>query len=221
MAKKKNESNRARKVRRAVVGKFKIDNKPKKSGGKKSGSNKKSGAKKSTTTTATTPKKSNTGVKKVTTPKKGTKREGRFEGMTTSEIRDFKEKKGRGKFAKEEVAPIVEPVELAPTETQLPETTSSFDYEGALSDMKAEYEERQRLAEEKYARAIAEYEQGERTQMENQARSGQQAEYKLGSPSERMRGGTFGFRRRKRRLMGGIGAVNSLAAGAGGGMLNF
>jgi len=224
MAKKKNESNRARKVRRAVVGKFKIDNKP-----KKSGSNKKSGAKKSTTTattaTTTTPKKSG-GTKKGGTKKggdgskKGTKREGRFKGMTTSDIREFREQK-RNKNLNDTVTP--EPAELDPTETQLPVETSEpgFDYEGALSNLKAEYEERQRLAEENYAQRLAKFEQGERTQMENQARSGQQAEYKLGSPSERMRGGTFGFRRRKRRLMGGIGAVNSLAAGAAGGMLNF
>ena len=221
MAKKKNESNRARKVRRAVVGKFKIDNKP-----KKSGSNKKSGAKKSTTTATTattTPKKSGGTKKGGDGSKKGTKREGRFKGMTTSDIREFREQK-RNKNLNDTVTP--EPAELDPTETQLPldpvETSEpAFDYEGALADMKAEFAEQRRIDEENYSRQLAKFEQGERTQMENQARSGQQAEYKLGSPSERMRGGTFGFRRRKRRLMGGIGAVNSLAAGAAGGMLNF
>jgi len=204
MARKKNESNRARKIRRGVVGKFKIDNKPKKSGGTKKGGTKKS----------TTPKKGGDGSKK------GTKKEGRFKGMTTDEIRDFRIQKGKGKFATETEPQKVEPVELDPTETQLPLEPSepAFDYEGALEDMRADFAEQQRLSEENYARQLAKFEQAERTQMENQARSGQQAEYKLGSPSERIKGGTFGFRRRKRRLMRGI--ASTLAAGTGG-MLNL
>ncbi len=145
--------------------------------------------------------------------------------------KDFRAKMKIGKNNQPKQAdPVVDPVDLNTTETQLPETTPSFDYKGALAEMRAEFEERQRLADEKHARQVAEFEQGERTQMENQARAGQQTEYKLGSPSERMRGGTFGFRRRRKqqkmanRLMSGIGAVNSLAAGAGSaasGMLNF
>ena len=209
MARKKNESNRARKVRRAVVGKFKIESKPKAKATPKAEPKPKVKAK----------PKANNQKAKGSGAKKGTKKSGRFEGKTTAEIRAFKEAKGRGKFAKEEVSPIVEPVELDTTETQLPDTTPSFDYEGALAEMKAEFEERQRLADEKYARKVAEFEQAERTQMENQARAGQQTEYKLGSPSERMRGGTFGFRRRKKRgLMRGI--ASTLAAGTSG-MLNF
>lgn len=78
-------------------------------------------------------------------------------------------------------------------------------------------EERRRLADE----AERQFELDQRTMLGNEARAGQQTEYKFGSISGRKRGGTFGFRRRKRRLMGGIGAVNSLAAGAASGMLNF
>ena len=146
--------------------------------------------------------------------------------------KDFRAKMKIGKNNKPAQAdPVVEPVELDTTETQLPDTTPAFDYDGALADIRADYEERARLEKEQYAARLAEFEQGERTQMENQARAGQQTEYKLGSPSERMRGGTFGFRRRRKqqqkmanRLRSGIGAVNSLSAGAGSaasGMLNF
>lgn len=206
MARKK-EGNRARKIRRGVVGKFKTGTTNSKKGG--GSSSKKGGGDGS---------------------KKGTKRSGRFEGKTTAEIRAFKEAKGKGKFAPPAES-VVEPVDLDTTETQLPDTTPAFDYDGALADIRADYEERARLEKEQYAARLAEFEQGQRTQMENQARAGQQTEYKLGSPSERMRGGTFGFRRRRKqqqkmanRLRSGIGAVNSLSAGAGSaasGMLNF
>jgi len=159
------------------------------------------------------------------------KRDKRAEQQENKAKRDRlkrRQDKGIGRFAPKDLpatGPTPEPVDLDSTVGQLPvgqiPSEPGFDYEGALADMRAEFEERQRLADEKYSRQVAEFEQGERTQMENQARAGQQTEYKLGSPSERMRGGTFGFRRRKRRLMGGIGAVNSLAAGAASGMLNF
>jgi hypothetical protein len=149
--------------------------------------------------------------------KKGKKRSGRFAGMTSAEIKAFRVKKGKVDQPATGPTELPEPVSTT-TDTQIP-SAPEFDYEGALEDMRAEFEERQRLADEKYQKRLAEFELTERTQMDNQARSGQQTEYKLGSPSERMRGGTFGFRRRKnRKLMRGI--ASTLAAGTGG-MLNL
>jgi len=83
--------------------------------------------------------------------------------------------------------------------------------------------EDERLAAEEQRRLEAEaqrqFELSERTMLGNEARAGQQTKYKFGSISGRKRGGTFGFRRRKRRLMGGIGSA--VSAGSGGGTLNM
>jgi len=91
-------------------------------------------------------------------------------------------------------------------------------YTGKLDELR----EQQRLEAEKYRREQAaaqrQFELDQRTMLGNEARAGQQTEYKFGSISGRKRGGTFGFRRRKRRLMGGIGSA--VSAGSGGGTLN-
>jgi hypothetical protein len=187
MAKKKNESNRARKIRRGVVGKYKVDTTNSKKRGGGDGS------------------------------KKGTKRSGRFAGMTTEEIRDFRAKKKAQRDT---------------TTTTTDTTTEDFempDFEGmfaAQADLYTgkldELREQQRLEAEKYRREQAaaqrQFELDQRTMLGNEARAGQQTEYKFGSISGRKRGGTFGFRRRKRRLMGGIGSA--VSAGSGGGTLN-
>lgn len=103
------------------------------------------------------------------------------------------------------------------------------DFRGMLSDqsdlftdqLEAMREEDRLAAEEERRLAAAaqkQFERDQRTMLGNEARAGQQAEYKFGSISGRKRGGTFGFRRRKRRLMGGIGSA--VSAGSGGGTLN-
>ena len=136
-----------------------------------------------------------------------------------------RERKGIGRFAPKDL-PNTGP-DPTPVDSQQPETV---DVQGIL-DTQADLltskldtmREDARLAAEEQRRFEAEeqrrLELSERTMLGNEARSGQQAEYKFGSISGRKRGGTFGFRRRKRRLMGGI--SSAVSAGSGGGTLNM
>ena len=195
MARKKNEGNRARKIRRGVTEKYK---------------------------TGTT----NSNKGKGAGTKKGTKRTGRFAGMTNKEIRAFREKKGKGKFAKDGDGTNQD---TTPGTDNVVSDFEMPDFQGMLDAQSASYanqldslREEQRLEAEQYrlqqAEAQRQFELDQRTMLGNEARAGQQTEYKFGSISGRKRGGTFGFRRRKRRLMGGIGSA--VSAGSGGGTLN-
>jgi len=114
------------------------------------------------------------------------------------------------------------PIQPEQTQFEMP------DFEGMLAERDARYQEdmrnaiaAQRAAEEEYRRQALEqqrqFELAQRTMLGNEARAGQQPTYQLGTPSDAKRGGTFGFRRRQRRLMGGIAPTLSAAAG---GMLN-
>ena len=191
MARKKNEGNRARKIRRGVTEKYKT-------GTTNSNKGKGSGA------------------------KKGTRRTGRFAGMTTAEIRAFKDaKRAKKDGTGQDTTPGPDNVE---SDFEMP------DFQGMLDAQSASYanqldslREEQRLEAEQYrlqqAEAQRQFELDQRTMLGNEARAGQQTEYKFGSISGRKRGGTFGFRRRKRRLMGGIGSA--VSAGSGGGTLNM
>jgi len=188
MAKRKNESNRARRIRRGVVGKYKVDTTNSKKRGGGDGS------------------------------KKGTKRSGRFAGMTTEEIRDFRAtKKAQRDTATATTDTTTEDFEMADFQGML--DTQADLYTSQLDGLR----EQQRLDAEQYRREQAaaqrQFELDQRTMLGNEARAGQQTEYKFGSISGRKRGGTFGFRRRKRRLMGGIGSA--VSAGSGGGTLNM
>lgn len=91
-------------------------------------------------------------------------------------------------------------------------------YQDQLDTIRAENAAR----EEEYRRQAEEqrrqFELGQRAMIGNEARAGQQASYQLGGPPGSRRGGTFGFRRRQRRLMGGI--SSAVAAGMGSGTLN-
>jgi len=95
-------------------------------------------------------------------------------------------------------------------------------YEASLNQMREE----QMAAQAEYQRQAAEqqkqFELAQRTSLGNQARSGQQVDYQLGGSPGMRRGGTFGFRRRPRQLMGGIGASAMVApvAALAGGTLN-
>jgi hypothetical protein len=84
-------------------------------------------------------------------------------------------------------------------------------YQSELESMRAE----QVAAAEEYRRQADEqrrqFELAQRTTIGNEARAGQQAEFKLGSDPGMKRGGTYGFRRRRRQaLMGGISAGSML-----------
>ena len=130
----------------------------------------------------------------------------------------------RGRFAPKDLpdtGTTPEPVEfnfeMPDVEGMVESTLDSFSNEldALREDNRLAAEEERRLA----AEAQRQFELDQRTMLGNEARAGQQTEYKFGSISGRKRGGTFGFRRRKRRLMGGIGSA--VSAGSGGGTLNM
>jgi hypothetical protein len=130
--------------------------------------------------------------------------------------------KGKGRFAPPpDTGPTPTPVEF---NFEMPDVEGMLDTQADIftSQLDAMREDDRLAAEEQRrfeAEAQRQFELSERTMLGNEARSGQQAKYKFGSISGRKRGGTFGFRRRKRRLMGGIGSA--VSAGSGGGTLNM
>ena len=84
-------------------------------------------------------------------------------------------------------------------------------YQSELESMRAE----QVAAAEEYRRQADEqrrqFELAQRTTIGNEARASQQADFKLGSDPGMKRGGTYGFRRRRRQaLMGGINSAGML-----------
>jgi hypothetical protein len=114
------------------------------------------------------------------------------------------------------------PIQPEQTQFEMP------DFQGMMDEQEASYQaelesmrEAQRAAEEEYRRQALEqqrkFELAQRTMLGNEARAGQQASYQFGGAPGSKRGGTFGFRRRPRSVMGGI--APTLAA-ATGGMLN-
>lgn len=171
---------------------------------------------------------------------------GKFKGLTDLQIESKKEKiRGRRAEQQENKARRDKkkrrqnkeigrfaPPDLPDTGTTPEPEEFNFempDFQGMLDAQSASYanqldslREEQRQAAEEYrlqqAEAQRQFELDQRTMLGNEARAGQQTEYKFGSISGRKRGGTFGFRRRKRRLMGGIGSA--VSAGSGGGTLN-
>jgi ATPase subunit of ABC transporter with duplicated ATPase domains len=99
---------------------------------------------------------------------------------------------------------------------QMPDYQSMMDaqyarYQSEIESMRAE----QAAAAEEYRRQADEqrrqFELAQRTAIGNEARAGQQADFKLGSDPGMKRGGTYGFRRRRRQaLMGGINSAGML-----------
>ena len=97
------------------------------------------------------------------------------------------------------------------------------EYEAQLTRMRQEQEAAQLEYQRQAAEQQKQFELAQRTSLGNQARAGQQANYQLGGAAGMRRGGTFGFRRRRRQLMGGIGASGLAGATASantGGTLN-
>lgn len=119
-------------------------------------------------------------------------------------------------------------VDFQPFEPDMPDfqgmmEQQAADYQNQLAAMRAE----QAAAAEEYRRQAEEqrrqFELQQRTMIGNEARAGQQASFQLGGAPGMKRGGTFGFRRRRRSLMGGIGASGLAGAPASantGGTLN-
>lgn len=143
--------------------------------------------------------------------KKGTKRTGRFTGMTTAEIRDFRTKKRQPK--QEQV--------IKPTDPQIPgQAEPAFDYQAELRNLQIDYQDQLRQQQQAMEAERQQRELYERTMMANQARAGQSAEYQLGSPTKRTRGGTFGFGRRRRKLLPAMRSMLGGISGATGGSLN-
>ena len=135
-----------------------------------------------------------------------------------------KQERKRNKNATAITDPVVS--EIPTPETFEPDTP---DFEGMMAERDAQYQRdldavraENEAAMEEYRRQAEEqrrqFELAQRTMIGNEARAGQQASYQLGGEAGMKRGGTFGFRRRKRRLMRGIGSA--VAAGGGGGTLN-
>jgi flagellar biosynthesis/type III secretory pathway protein FliH len=83
-------------------------------------------------------------------------------------------------------------------------------YQSQLDAMRAE----QVAAAEEYRRQAEEqrrqFELAQRTAIGNEARAGQQADFRLGSDPGMKRGGTYGFRRRRPALMAGINSAGML-----------
>ena len=167
--------------------------------------------------------KSEEDIKSIKERKRG-KRAEQAENKANRDRLKRRKNKGIGRFAPKDptdTGPDPQPVEfnfeMPNVEGMLDSTLDSFSNELAAlrEDNRLAAEEERRLA----AEAQRQFELDQRTMLGNEARSGQQAKYKFGSISGRKRGGTFGFRRRKRRLMGGIGSA--VSAGSGGGTLNM
>ena len=141
--------------------------------------------------------------------------------------------KKRGGGGKKETNRVKTPQTTTATKTEIP-TPQDFepdtpDFQSMMDEQAQAYQDQleairaENLAREEEFRRQAEeqrrqFELGQRAMIGNEARAGQQASYQLGGAPGSKRGGTFGFRRRQSRLMGGI--SSAVAAGSGGGTLN-
>lgn len=118
-------------------------------------------------------------------------------------------------------APQMAPQMPSPSSYEAP-SFEMPDFQGMMDQQAAQYQSQldamraeQVAAAEEYRRQADEqrrqFELAQRTTIGNEARAGQQADFKLGSDPGMKRGGTYGFRRRRRQaLMGGINSAGML-----------
>ena len=125
------------------------------------------------------------------------------------------------------------PPKISPQSIPEAQSFEMPDYQGMMDEQYASYQSEldslraeQEAAAEEYRRQAEEqrrqFELAQRTMIGNEARAGQQASFQLGGAPGMKQGGTFGFRRRRRAMMGGIGATGLAGAQAAstGGTLN-
>ena len=96
--------------------------------------------------------------------------------------------------------------------TQISDFTTGFQTQ--LDNMFAGQAERDAELERQEAERLRKFELNQRTLLGNEARAGQQANYRLGGAAGRMKGGTSGFKRRKLKKSGRI--MSGISAGTDG-----
>ena len=145
------------------------------------------------------------------------------ETTTTQPPVEVAEAPDYGQMIADSTAAMNQQMEAMMASNQAAAQQRASEYEAQLNRMREE----QAAAQAEYQRQAEEqrkqFELAQRTSLGNQARAGQQANYQLGGAAGMRRGGTFGFRRRRRQLMGGIGASGLAGATASantGGTLN-
>jgi len=117
-------------------------------------------------------------------------------------------------------APQMAPQMPSPSSYEAP-SFEMPDFQGMMDQQAAQYQSQldamraeQVAAAEEYRRQAEEqrrqFELAQRTAIGNEARAGQQADFKLGSDPGMKRGGTYGFRRRRPALMAGINSAGML-----------
>ena len=143
--------------------------------------------------------------------------------ITTQPPVEVAETPDYGQMIADSTAAMNQQMEAMMASNQAAAQQRASEYESQLTRMREE----QAAAQAEYQRQAEEqrrqFELAQRTSLGNQARAGQQANYQLGGAAGMRRGGTFGFRRRRRQLMGGIGASGLAGATASantGGTLN-
>ena len=126
------------------------------------------------------------------------------ETTTTQPPVEVAEAPDYGQMIADSTAAMNQQMEAMMASNQAAAQQRASEYEAQLNQMREE----QAAAQAEYQRRAEEqrrqFELAQRTSLGNQARAGQQANYQLGGAAGMRRGGTFGFRRRRRQLMGGI-----------------
>ena len=105
-----------------------------------------------------------------------------------------------------------QPDRFAGLRTEISDFTTSF--QTKLDNMFAGQAERDAELERQEAERLRKFELNQRTLLGNEARAGQQANYRLGGAAGRMKGGTSGFKRRNLKKAGRImSGINTGTAG--------
>jgi len=119
---------------------------------------------------------------------------------------------GYTNFEKETKPLPTEPDRFEGLITRMDEFTAGF--QTKLDNLFAGQAERDAELERQEAERLRKFELNQRTLLGNEARAGQQANYRLGSAAGRMKGGTSGFKRRNLKKSGRImSGINTGTAG--------